>query len=138
MHREGAGSQTIFFELASTKTGIVYPLEMKRLGILTSGGDAPGMNAVVRATVRTATAHGVTVSGYLDGYTGFVAGEFVELDDRAVGNIIQRGGTILGTSRCAEFLDPAVRKAAAEQMRAKGIDGLLTVGGDGTLRGALE
>jgi 6-phosphofructokinase 1 len=111
---------------------------MKRLGILTSGGDAPGMNAVVRATVRTATAHGVTVSGYLDGYTGFVAGEFVELDDRAVGNIIQRGGTILGTSRCAEFLDPAVRRAAAEQMRAEGIDGLLTVGGDGTLRGALE
>lgn len=110
---------------------------MKRLGILTSGGDAPGMNAAVRASVRTATVHGVSMAGYLDGFAGYVAGEFIELDDRAVGNIIQRGGTIIGTSRCPEFLDPGVRKAAAEQMRASGIDGLIVVGGDGSFRGAL-
>jgi 6-phosphofructokinase 1 len=75
--------------------------------------------------------------GYLDGFSGFVAGEFVELDDRAVGNIIQRGGTILGTSRCPEFMDEAVRRASAEQMRAANVEGLIVVGGDGSFRGAL-
>lgn len=110
---------------------------MKRLGILTSGGDAPGMNAAVRAAVRTASAHGVSVVGYLDGFSGYVNGNFVELDDRAVGNIIQRGGTVIGTSRCPEFLDAAVRRAAAERMRADGVDGLVIVGGDGSFRGAL-
>ena len=110
---------------------------MKRLGILTSGGDAPGMNAAVRAAVRTATASGVSMVGYLDGFSGYVAGESIELDDRAVGNIIQRGGTILGTSRCPEFMDAAVRRASAEQMRTDGVDGLVVVGGDGTFRGAL-
>lgn len=110
---------------------------MKRLGILTSGGDAPGMNAAVRAAVRTATVNGVTMAGYLDGFAGYVAGESMELDDRAVGNIIQRGGTIIGTSRCPEFLDAAVRQAAAAQMRADGVEGLIVVGGDGSFRGAL-
>ena len=75
--------------------------------------------------------------GYLDGYSGFVAGEFVELDDRAVGNQMQRGGTFIGTSRCPEFLDPTVRAAAARQMRDNGVDGLIVVGGDGSFRGAL-
>jgi 6-phosphofructokinase 1 len=110
---------------------------MKRLGILTSGGDAPGMNAAVRAAVRTATVNGVSVAGYLDGFSGYVAGQFIELDDRAVGNIIQRGGTIIGTSRCPAFLDAAVRRAAADQMRRDGVEGLIVVGGDGSFRGAL-
>ncbi|MGE0598277.1 MAG: ATP-dependent 6-phosphofructokinase [Dehalococcoidia bacterium] len=110
---------------------------MKRIGILTSGGDAPGMNAAIRATVRTATLNGLTVAGYLDGYSGFVSGEFVDLDDRAVGNIIQRGGTIIGTARCPEFMDPAVRRAAVEGMRADGVEAMVIVGGDGSFRGAL-
>ncbi|HNM77238.1 MAG TPA: ATP-dependent 6-phosphofructokinase [Tepidiformaceae bacterium] len=110
---------------------------MKRLGILTSGGDAPGMNAAVRAAVRTATLHGVAMTGYIDGFSGYVADEVIELDDRAVGNIIQRGGTMIGTSRCPEFMDPAVRKASAAQMRERGVDGLIVVGGDGSFRGAL-
>lgn len=111
---------------------------MKRIGILTSGGDAPGMNAAIRATVRTASLHGVSVVGYLDGFSGYVAGEWVELDDRAVGNIIQRGGTIIGTARCPEFHDPAIRRASADQMRSDGVDGMVIVGGDGSFRGALE
>ncbi|MBK6319735.1 MAG: ATP-dependent 6-phosphofructokinase [Dehalococcoidia bacterium] len=110
---------------------------MKRLGILTSGGDAPGMNAAIRAVVRTAIGRGISVAGYVDGFSGYVAGQFSELDDRAVGNIIQRGGTIIGTSRCPEFLDPLVRTAAANRMRADGVDGLVVVGGDGSFRGAL-
>lgn len=110
---------------------------MKRLGILTSGGDGPGMNAALRAAVRTVTSRGATMAGYIDGFTGFVEPNFVELDDRAVGNIIQRGGTIIGTSRSQAFLDPQVRERAAARMRADGIDGLIIVGGDGSFRGAL-
>ena len=110
---------------------------MKRLGILTSGGDAPGMNAAVRAAVRAATSAELEIVGYVDGFTGYVAGEFMPLDDRAVGNIIQRGGTILGTSRCPEFLDIGIRRASADQMRHDHVDGLLVVGGDGSFRGAL-
>jgi 6-phosphofructokinase 1 len=110
---------------------------VNRLGILTSGGDAPGMNAAIRAAVRTANARGLSMVGYLDGFTGFVAGEFHELDDRAVGNIIQRGGTFIGTSRCPEFLDANVRAAAVEQMRKDGVQALVIIGGDGSFRAAL-
>lgn len=110
---------------------------MKRLGILTSGGDGPGMNAAIRAAVRTVTSQGATMAGYIDGFSGFVDAHFVELDDRSVGNIIQRGGTIIGTSRSQAFLDPRVRERAAAQMRADGIEGLIVVGGDGSFRGAL-
>lgn len=110
---------------------------MKRLGILTSGGDGPGMNAAIRAAVRTATSRGATMVGYIDGFTGFVDANFLELDDRAVGNIIQRGGTIIGTSRSKAFLDPDVRKRASAQMRADGVEGIIVVGGDGSFRGAL-
>lgn len=110
---------------------------MKRLGILTSGGDAPGMNAAIRAAVRAAGGYGVSMAGYRDGYSGFVAGEFDELNDRSVGNIIQRGGTILGTSRCPEFHDATVRTAAVQKMREAGVEGLVIVGGDGSFRGAL-
>ena len=110
---------------------------VERIGILTSGGDAPGMNAAIRAVVRSASSREITVVGYLDGFTGFVAGEFEELDDRSVGNIIHRGGTIIGTSRCPEFLDAAVRAAAVKQMRLDGVEALIVVGGDGSFRGAL-
>ncbi len=110
---------------------------MKRIGILTSGGAAPGMNAAIRAAVRAATSFGVETIGYFDGYTGLVTNQYDELDDRSVGNIIQRGGTFLGTSRCPEFLDPAVRAATAHQMRHDGVDGLIVIGGDGSFRGAL-
>jgi 6-phosphofructokinase 1 len=110
---------------------------MQRWGILTSGGDAPGMNAAVRAAVRASTRRGMSMVGYLEGYSGFVAGEYIELNDRSVGNIIQRGGTIIGTSRCPEFHEPEVRRAAVTQMRDAGVDGLVVVGGDGSFRGAL-
>ena len=109
---------------------------MQRLGILTSGGDAPGMNAAIRAAVRTATTHGIASVGYIDGFAGFVAGEYEELNDRRVGNILQRGGTFIGTSRCPEFMDPGVRAAAVQQMRAAGVEGLIVIGGDGSFRGA--
>lgn len=111
---------------------------MERIGILTSGGDGPGMNAAIRASVRAASGYGVRMVGYLDGYSGFVKGSFVELDDRAVGNIIQRGGTIIGTSRSKAFHDPEVRREAVEQMRTDGVEGLVVVGGDGSFRGALS
>jgi 6-phosphofructokinase 1 len=110
---------------------------MRRLGILTSGGDAPGMNAAIRAAVRTATTYGLTMCGYIDGYTGFVAGDQVELDDRAVGNIIQRGGTFIGTSRCEPFFEADVRTKSVEQMRRQGVDGLVVIGGDGSFRAAM-
>jgi 6-phosphofructokinase 1 len=110
---------------------------MQRIGILTSGGDAPGMNAAIRAAVRTATVMGIETVGYVDGYSGFVAGEYRKLDDRSVGNLIQRGGTFIGTSRCDEFMDADVRAAAVRQMRGDGIDGLVVVGGDGSFCGAL-
>jgi 6-phosphofructokinase 1 len=109
---------------------------MQKIGILTSGGDAPGMNAAIRAAVRTATTLGIEMVGYFDGFTGLVAGEHLELDDRAVGNILQRGGTIIGTSRCPEFLDERVRTSAVHQMRKMGVEGLAVIGGDGSFRAA--
>lgn len=113
---------------------------MRRLGILTSGGDGPGMNAAIRAAVRTATNRGVEMVGYLDGYSGFVNGSFRQLDDRSVANTMQRGGTFIGTSRCPEFREASVRAASVEQMHRQGVDGLIVVGGDGSFRGlrALE
>ncbi|MBI2765276.1 MAG: 6-phosphofructokinase [Chloroflexi bacterium] len=109
---------------------------MDRLAILTSGGDAPGMNAAIRAAVRSATTHGITMMASPNGFMGLVHGDFQELDDRAVGNQIQRGGTFIGTSRCPEFLHADVRAKAAENMRREGIEGLVVIGGDGSFRGA--
>lgn len=109
---------------------------MRRIGILTSGGDSPGMNAAIRAAQRSASSHDVEMVAYLNGFSGLVTRQFQELNDRSVGNIIQRGGTFIGTSRCPEFLDPAVRALAAAQMRADGVDGLIVIGGDGSFRGA--
>lgn len=95
------------------------------------------MNAAIRGIVRTATPMGIEVVGYTDGYVGLVAGSYRPLDDRTVGNILQRGGTVIGTSRCPEFRDAEVRSLAAERMRGDGVEALIVIGGDGSFRGAL-
>jgi len=108
---------------------------LRRIGVLTSGGDAPGMNAAIRAVVRTAIARELEVTGVIRGYTGLIAGDFTPLKARSVSNIIQLGGTILKTSRSAEFLTPEGRAKAAARLASAGIDGLIAIGGDGTFRG---
>ncbi|MBI5949796.1 MAG: 6-phosphofructokinase [Chloroflexi bacterium] len=110
---------------------------MKRIGILTSGGDAPGMNAAIRAAVRTATGLGIETLGYIDGFEGFATRRIMPLDDRAVGNQVQHGGTFIGTSRYAPFLDADVRARAVRQMHHDEVDALVVIGGDGSFRGAL-
>jgi 6-phosphofructokinase 1 len=109
---------------------------MRVIGVLTSGGDAPGMNAAIRATVRHALRANLEVMGIRRGYAGLLAGEFQPLTRAAVANVIQRGGTILGASRCDDLLVPEGRARVAAVLRAAGIDGLVAIGGDGTLRGA--
>lgn len=108
----------------------------KTVGIFTSGGDAPGMNAAIRAVVRTAKHYGLQVRGIVQGYSGMISGEMVPLDVSSMANIIQRGGTILKTGRCAEFHQPDVRAKAAKVVRAVGIDALVCIGGDGSFTGA--
>jgi len=110
---------------------------MKRLGVLTSGGDAPGMNAAIRAVVRTGAARGYEVFGARHGYTGLIAGEFVPLGLRDVGGIMERGGTILGTTRCVELKTEAGQDSALEQMSRHGIGGLVVIGGNGSQCGSL-
>jgi len=107
-----------------------------KIGVLTSGGDAPGMNACVRAVVRTGIYHGLEVFGILRGYSGMVENDIVKMESRSVANIIQRGGTILKTSRCKEFLTPEGRKTAYNNPKKLGINGLVVIGGDGSFRGA--
>jgi len=109
---------------------------MKKIGILTSGGDAPGMNAAIRAVVRTALVNNLEVMGIYKGYMGLHEGEILPLDRRSVSDIIQRGGTILKTARFPEFKDPAVREKAAQVLRIYGIEGLVVIGGDGSFMGA--
>ena len=111
---------------------------MKRIAILTSGGDCPGMNACVRAVVRYGISQGLEVYGVNRGYAGLVEGDIVPMTERSVGNIIQLGGTILKTARCKEFKDPAVQDKVARKLKKSGIEGLVIVGGDGTFRGANE
>ena len=111
---------------------------MKRIGIYTSGGDAPGMNAALRAVVRWTATHEVEVVGIRRGYAGMIEGEFVPLAPRDVANIIQRGGTILRTARSRAFMEPEGRAEAARQLAKAGIEGLVAVGGDGTFRGAIK
>ncbi|OUO22201.1 6-phosphofructokinase [Alistipes sp. An31A] len=106
------------------------------IGILTSGGDAPGMNAAIRAVTRTAIFKGFSVKGIMRGYKGLVFNEIVEFKSRSVSNIIQQGGTILKTARCKEFMTAEGRKSAYENMVAAGIDALVVIGGDGSLTGA--
>ena len=111
---------------------------LRRIGILTSGGDAPGMNAVIRAVTRTAHHHGISVLGIKRGYNGLIHGDVVELDSQSVNGLITRGGTILYTARCPEFNTEEGLKKAADTVRYLGIDGLIVAGGDGTLRGGLD
>lgn len=109
---------------------------ISKIAVMTSGGDAPGMNAAIRAVVRTAIYHKITVTGILRGYEGMINGDFKELDSRAVGNIIHRGGTILKTARSMTFMTPEGRKEAYDSLVAEGIDGVVAIGGNGTFTGA--
>ena len=110
--------------------------EIKTIGVLTSGGDAPGMNAAIRAVVRTALANGKKVKGILKGYQGLLNEEIVEMEKSGVSNIIQKGGTVLGTARSIEFTTEEGQKKGADICRKHGIDGLVVIGGDGSFRGA--
>lgn len=109
---------------------------MKRIGVLTSGGDSPGMNAAIRAVVRAGIHHGLEVIGIHRGYHGMIEGQFEPLGARSVSGIINRGGTILHSARCMEFMQPEGRARAAAQLRDQGIEGLVVIGGDGSYRGA--
>ena len=109
---------------------------VKTIGVLTSGGDAPGMNAAIRSVVRVATARGIKVMGINKGYNGLLSGDVVELTPRSVSDIVQRGGTILQTARCLEFIDPENQKRGAEMCKVFGIEGLVVIGGDGSFKGA--
>ncbi|MBQ8366962.1 MAG: 6-phosphofructokinase [Alistipes sp.] len=110
--------------------------QVKCIGVLTSGGDAPGMNAAIRAVTRAAIFNGMRVVGIKRGYYGLVYNEMEEFYSKSVSNIIQQGGTILKTARCKEFVTPEGRKQAFDNMRAEGIDALVVIGGDGSLSGA--
>ena len=109
---------------------------LKSIAVITSGGDSPGMNAAARAVVRTALYEGVKVWGINDGYKGLLEENMFEMKSKSVSDIIQRGGTFLGTARCSEFETPEGRKKAYDILVKKGIQGLLIIGGDGSLRGA--
>lgn len=110
--------------------------EINTIGVLTSGGDAPGMNAAIRAVVRTAIARGKKVKGIMRGYQGLLEEEIIDMGPHSVSDIIQRGGTILGTARCMEFMTPEGQKKGADVCKKHGIDGLVVIGGDGSFRGA--
>jgi 6-phosphofructokinase 1 len=112
------------------------PKNLKTIGVYASGGDAPGMNAAIRAVVRTAIAKNLKVFGITQGYTGFIEKKFAPMDLRSVANIVQRGGSILKAGRCLEFLKSENRRIAFENVRAAGIDGLVCIGGDGSFTGA--
>lgn len=110
--------------------------EIKTIGVLTSGGDAPGMNAAIRAVVRKALQNGVKVKGIKKGYQGLLNEEIVDMDASSVSDIIQRGGTILGTARCMEFKTPEGQQKGVDICHKYGIDGVVVIGGDGSYRGA--
>jgi 6-phosphofructokinase 1 len=109
---------------------------MKKIAVLTSGGDAPGMNAAVRAIVRSALAQGWEVFGVRNGYAGLLGDELQSLAARDVGGIIQSGGTVLGSARCPEFAEPAGRARALANLRQRNIDGLVVIGGNGSQSGS--
>lgn len=109
---------------------------MKKIGILTSGGDAPGMNAAIRSVVRKAIYHGLETYGVYGGYSGLISGDIKELDLGSVGDIIHRGGTMLYTARCEEFKTKEGQKKGIAKLSEFGIDGLVVIGGDGSYRGA--
>lgn len=111
---------------------------MKTIAVLTSGGDAPGMNAAIRAVVRTALDKNFTVMGIERGYSGLINGEIISMDRSSVADIIQRGGTILKTARSEEFKTESGRKKAVQMLKKFGVEGLVVIGGDGSFRGARE
>jgi 6-phosphofructokinase 1 len=112
--------------------------EVKTIGVLTSGGDAPGMNAAIRSVVRTALANGLKVKGIRRGYTGLLEEDIIDMQARSVSDIIQRGGTILYTARCPEFMTKEGQDKGAAMCRKHGIDGLVVIGGDGSFQGARQ
>lgn len=111
-------------------------MSVKRIGVLTSGGDAPGMNACVRSVVRTAMFHGVECYGIRRGYNGLIAGDVIKLDEKSVAHTINRGGTILYTARSQEFMTEEGQQKAVSTCKFLGLDGIVAIGGDGTFRGA--
>ena len=111
---------------------------MKRIAVLTSGGDSPGMNACIRAVVRTALNYNMDIYGIERGYAGLIKGEMSRLGTRSVSDMIHKGGTFLKMARCPEFKDKEVQKEAVEALSAYGIEGLVAIGGDGTFRGAKD
>lgn len=111
-------------------------MAIKKIGILTSGGDSPGMNAAIRAVVRTALDYGYEVCGVQDGYLGLHEGNIIPLDRKSVSDMLNRGGTFLGTARFPQFKEEAIRRECVEVMKEHGIDALVVVGGDGSFMGA--
>ena len=112
--------------------------KITKIGVLTSGGDSPGMNAAIRAVVRTGIYHELEVYGIMRGYQGLIEDDIFRMESRSVANIIQRGGTILKTARCKEFFDLEGRKKGYENLKRRGIEGLVIIGGDGSFRGAVK
>jgi 6-phosphofructokinase 1 len=112
--------------------------KVTKIGVLTSGGDAPGMNAAIRAVVRTGLYHGMEMFGIMRGYQGMIDDDIVKMETKSVANIIQRGGTVLKTARCTEFFEYEGRKKAYDNLKDRGIDGLVIIGGDGSFRGAVQ
>lgn len=111
---------------------------MKRIGLLTSGGDAPGMNAAIRAVVRTGLYYGMEVYGIRRGYSGLIDDDMVPMEMRSVSDIVQRGGTMLRTARCLELLTKEGQRKAVQTLERRGIEGLVVIGGDGSFRGARD
>ena len=111
-------------------------MSIKRIGVLTSGGDAPGMNACVRAVVRTALHHGVECYGIRRGYNGLITGDIIRMDENSIAHIINRGGTVLRTARSKEFMTEEGQRKAVSTCRFLGLEGIIAIGGDGTFRGA--
>ena len=105
--------------------------KVSKIGVLTSGGDAPGMNAAIRAVVRTGIYHGLEIFGIMRGYQGMIEDDIYKMESLSVANIIQRGGTMLKTARCKEFFEYSGRRKAYESLKRRGIDGLVIIGGDG-------
>lgn len=110
---------------------------IKKIAVFTSGGDSPGMNAVIAAIVKEGMAHNIQVAGILNGYDGMIDGAFINLNEDIVKNIVHKGGTILKSARCQRFLHPKYRKQAMQQLTANNIDAMIAVGGDGTFSGLL-
>jgi 6-phosphofructokinase 1 len=112
--------------------------KVSKVGVMTSGGDSPGMNAAIRAVVRTGLYHGLEIFGIMRGYQGMIDDDIFQMNTKSVANIIQRGGTILKTARCKDFFEYEGRRKAYDNLKKRGIDGLVIIGGDGSFRGAVK